>query len=381
MAKDRDILSIVELMWDATTDVDKWESVLRRIAEVFDSPHAKISYFNVENRGINFTVNYNLPAEEEPLYIALVRDHQDPLEPYVLKYPGRAFHCRMFHTDEQVHETIMYKSLLGPSGYEYRMGFTYPQDDFVISLGLMRGADSPPYAADDCEQMALLVPHLKQATRLHAKFAALDLSGGNADAVLDRMPVGIVVAARSGEIVFANQLAAALLKENTGLVSCDQRLAAADSTSSREIARLIAEAVDHAGAGVRQPGTALSVPRPTGGAPLSLLITPIWSNITRYRLSPLDRPLAVIFITDPDRRQATPAELLRGLFGLSTTESKILEALVAGLSVAEIAGFLGRSEDTIRSHVKSILQKTATHRQADLIKLVMSSTAWLATTR
>ncbi len=381
MTSDRDILNIVELMWDATTDVDKWETVMRRVSEAFDSQYAKMSYFNVHNRDVSFTASYNLPLVEEPLYIELVKDHQDLLEPYVLKYPGRAFHCRMFHTDEQVRGSLMYRKLLGPSRYEYRMGFVYPQEDFVVSLGLMRGPESRSYTAEDCERMALLAPHLKQATRLHAKFAEIDLTGSSTDAVLDRVPIGIVVTGRSGEIAFANAFARELLGREDGLAATPgNALSASDAAASRELSRLIARAVDEAEAGIQGPGQGLPVPRRPGHAPLSLLIAPLWSNIGRYRLSPLDRPMAVVFITDPERRSQAPAEVLQTLFGLTAAEARVLEQLVLGLSLAEIAAVLGKGEETIRSQLKSILHKTATHRQADLIALVMSSAAWLAAT-
>ena len=56
-------------------------------------------------------------------------------------------------------------------------------------------------------------------------------------------------------------------------------------------------------------------------------------------------------------------------FGVSPRELQILAALCGGMSVKQIARRSGRSPQTIRSQVKSLLRKTGAHSQRDLVHL------------
>ena len=63
-------------------------------------------------------------------------------------------------------------------------------------------------------------------------------------------------------------------------------------------------------------------------------------------------------------------------FGLTKQETKIAAALVDGLTTREIADVYGVSVETVRHHLKSIFVKTDTHRQAELVSLLISSPRW-----
>ncbi|MCC5983740.1 MAG: alpha/beta fold hydrolase [Rhodobacteraceae bacterium] len=80
--------------------------------------------------------------------------------------------------------------------------------------------------------------------------------------------------------------------------------------------------------------------------------------------------------------------VLKGSFGLSATEIDIVAQLADGLSLAQIADRRGRQLSTLRTQLKSVLRKTQTHSQAQLVRLALSlashidaSTARLAETR
>jgi DNA-binding CsgD family transcriptional regulator len=62
--------------------------------------------------------------------------------------------------------------------------------------------------------------------------------------------------------------------------------------------------------------------------------------------------------------------VLHQLFGLTAAETRIAIELVRGRGIKEIAAALHVAEGTIRTQLKSILAKTDTHRQADLVGLL-----------
>jgi pimeloyl-ACP methyl ester carboxylesterase/DNA-binding CsgD family transcriptional regulator len=63
--------------------------------------------------------------------------------------------------------------------------------------------------------------------------------------------------------------------------------------------------------------------------------------------------------------------LVKDVFNLTASEADVLRALSLGQSVKEIAVVTGRSELTIRSHVGSILTKTETRSQVELIRMTL----------
>ena len=51
---------------------------------------------------------------------------------------------------------------------------------------------------------------------------------------------------------------------------------------------------------------------------------------------------------------------------------RVLQAIVETGGVPDIAAALGVSDSTVRTHLKQLFEKTATHRQVDLVKLLAS---------
>lgn len=58
-------------------------------------------------------------------------------------------------------------------------------------------------------------------------------------------------------------------------------------------------------------------------------------------------------------------------FGLTRAEGRVVRRLGAGSSLTEIARELGVGTETVRTHTKRAMQKTDTHRQAELVALVL----------
>jgi DNA-binding CsgD family transcriptional regulator len=69
-----------------------------------------------------------------------------------------------------------------------------------------------------------------------------------------------------------------------------------------------------------------------------------------------------------------PGEAFARLYKLTGGELRVLMTLAQGLGAKETADMLGIGEPTVRSHLQRIFSKTNTTRQADLLRLLQSST-------
>jgi DNA-binding CsgD family transcriptional regulator len=75
-------------------------------------------------------------------------------------------------------------------------------------------------------------------------------------------------------------------------------------------------------------------------------------------------------VIDLDERPRPRIGVLRGAFGLTEAEARLAARLACGDSLQEIAADHKVAIDTPRAQLKSVLAKTQTHRQAELVALI-----------
>jgi DNA-binding CsgD family transcriptional regulator len=81
-------------------------------------------------------------------------------------------------------------------------------------------------------------------------------------------------------------------------------------------------------------------------------------------------------ITDPDQPSAPlPASHLRAMFGLTDAEARLADRLAAGDELRGAAAKLGITYGTARARLAEIFQKTETHRQGELVSLLLALVA------
>jgi len=89
--------------------------------------------------------------------------------------------------------------------------------------------------------------------------------------------------------------------------------------------------------------------------------------------------LVMLYLNDPAKRTRDVSELLRSLYGLTPAEAKTALLLTAEHSLAEAGAVLNVSTATVRSHIKALLRKTGTRRQAELVSRIASGlSGWIA---
>jgi DNA-binding CsgD family transcriptional regulator len=79
---------------------------------------------------------------------------------------------------------------------------------------------------------------------------------------------------------------------------------------------------------------------------------------------------AAVFVNEAALDAASSPEIIAKTYKLTPTELRILLAIVEVGGVPEVAEALGIAESTVKTHLGRLFQKTATSRQADLVKLV-----------
>ena len=97
------------------------------------------------------------------------------------------------------------------------------------------------------------------------------------------------------------------------------------------------------------------------------------AHVVPIRLSARDifvRCTAALVLTPVTLPQAPPVELVQSLFDLTPAEARVARSLAAGETVEAIASARGVSQNTIRTHVRGVLEKTGCNRQVDIVALL-----------
>lgn len=98
--------------------------------------------------------------------------------------------------------------------------------------------------------------------------------------------------------------------------------------------------------------------------------SPVIVRVSRVESGVGQTPLALVLSTElvwPLGFEATVQEA----FGLTQAEVEIVRGITLGLPVKDIAEARGRSAETVRTQLRSILQKTETHSQSELVRVVL----------
>ena len=81
---------------------------------------------------------------------------------------------------------------------------------------------------------------------------------------------------------------------------------------------------------------------------------------------------ALVLIVDPAARPRVDPDLAAAVLGLTPAESRLAVMVASGHSVRSIATLTGRTEGTVRWHLKQIFRKQRISRQSDLVRRVLS---------
>ena len=79
-----------------------------------------------------------------------------------------------------------------------------------------------------------------------------------------------------------------------------------------------------------------------------------------------------MLIIDPEHKPDPPAALLRRLYGLTNTEAEVAVRIGRGAGLKHVSEELVVSSETVRTHLQHVFDKTNTHRQAELVGLLLT---------
>ncbi|MFD5179555.1 helix-turn-helix transcriptional regulator [Nocardia sp. NPDC058379] len=213
--------------------------------------------------------------------------------------------------------------------------------------------------------LRVLVPHLRGALRTQSKLVELSRDRAFALATLEQAHYGIMIVTTDAALVFANSMAERITEASDGLsVDAFGCLRAGSPTTQKQLRDLINCAAD--------PGFSsgnVAITRCSGRKPLILRVSPL-DGIAGDGLW---HRAVLLLLVDPDHDPEPEPEALHDLYGLTDAETMVAMGVLRGDGLPAVADQLSVSVFTARTHLQHIFAKTKTHRQAELVRLLLTT--------
>ena len=282
---------------------------------------------------------------------------------------GAVLACHQHFSSDAVSRDEFFQDFLIPAGSRYVAGsrvWTDGNEDFV--LGLMRDVGNQPFSVDTLTEAERLVVHFGRASQLWSDTRALRAAAAAGERVAHSQGLAHFGLNALGELVYANKNAEAHLREASVLRLSHSRLVACDPRDEEALGSGVRHVLEQRSGcsrliGHRSPGGALMA----SIAPLELdRSVSDWS---------LDQASVLVTVRRRNFGAAPSPNALNQMYGLSRAEGALAVALCRGDTLQEYAEATGLSVATVRTQLKSIFQKTATSRQAELVSLLLQMPA------
>jgi DNA-binding CsgD family transcriptional regulator len=222
-------------------------------------------------------------------------------------------------------------------------------------------------------RMALIVPHVRRAVLIGRAMAEKTSETAAFADTFDAIRAGMFLIDASGRVAHANVAGHELLATGTLLRGPGGRLTATDASTDHALHEIFAGA-SGGDTIIGTRGIALPLAA-TDGERYVAHVLPLTSG-ARQRAG--YAAVAALFVQKAILEQPSAPEVLLKAYGLTPTELRVLLAVVEIGGAPEVAEALGIAETTVKFHLKALFEKTGSHRQADLIKLVAGYSTPLA---
>jgi DNA-binding CsgD family transcriptional regulator/PAS domain-containing protein len=371
------LAALVGAIYEAAIEPERWRGALPRLVEAMGAERAFLG-FTSPTRG------HTLTTMSHEWDDAMLRRWQEEFaghDPWYQRSGNLPTGAVVQGLDvlpwDDLRAVEVHEALFHPAGI----------DDLICASVANRGDSfdfvtvhrDAPFASAEMRVMRFLAPHLVRAAQLHDKLSFLsDLQTAH-EALLDRLPYGVILLDAAGMLVRANREAERILAAADGLRVRGGAVEAVHADAQRALAAALAATCTEGARAGAESGALFPVPRRSLAArPYQALLAPVGGSTRERVFEPVaPRVAAALVVSDPDAAAEPAATTLRRLFGLTPALARLAAALASGRTIAEYAESSAITEGTARWHLKQLFVRTGTSRQAELVRLLLASVAAL----
>lgn len=248
-------------------------------------------------------------------------------------------------------------------------------DRFALQYSNERG----PITAEEVKKAAIFLPHIAKVIGLSRPLEEQFLAKGIFEEVLRNIGQGIAILSPRGAVLYANtEFEKCLEQHDVFRKKPNGMLQLSDTENSKDQAKHYHDLVtdDEAahgkfGARARREAIVINLPKP--GTALFIEICPVEAS---NRTGKLGQGCRLVTVIDTSRDVQFNENRLQSFYELSPVETEILQLVAKGHTNTEIGEIRNRSQDTIKTQMKTLMRKTNSQSRTDLVHMIhqLSST-------
>lgn len=347
---------LIELIYAALLGESDWQAFLTRLADAM--PDGKAVLF-----AQGFGANPGFSALQVGMTDQAMDDYgsyfaaRNPWIPRMeMTAPGKSVAAHRLFPLDGLMRSEFYNDFLRPNNVETSGGLVIERaEDFQFNLTVMSSQTSWDMVDRWAEQLDRISPHLRRAANFYRRTSFATGMSALEGSILEALHIGVVIVGSGRRIRAASETAQRMFGSSIG-VDASGRLRLASEEGRAMLSAMLT--LGHSGPQQRRIVV--------GYLALTLI------RMQRDREKSLFEGPGVCITIEPLRAGGRREDIhdFARRHGLTTAETRALDGLLAGKSIAEIAREAERSRETIRSQLKTLYLKTGTNGQADLMRLV-----------
>lgn len=368
---EKDALTLIEHVYDATLAPDKWQVLIEKFITTLGAHSGVLREVNYNSGTVGLFSTFGYDSSSKLAY----RDHFVHLDIFAptLKHSriGEMIHGDIAVPWAQQRTSEFYNDYMRPLNGRYVLGATLARDaQHNLLFALQRTPTQGDFTQDHLKLIHLVAPHIARAVQIHRQLHTVTTQKRWALSALNRLKIGVILLNDQGSPQFANSAADRLMSD-CGCVIADDGLLLTNLTDTLRLHRLIADAASCASGRNRPAGGALDIHTPA--QTIRIQAIPLSRNLSDHAWSlGVSDSCVALFISTANCSQLDSSKLATQ-YGLTPAETKLAILIAEGIDLETAAMRSCVSIQTIRSQLKSIFAKTNVSRQAELVALLLSN--------
>jgi DNA-binding CsgD family transcriptional regulator len=336
----------------------QWDATIEQIRLALCPPDWRTAFLMLERRNppsAKFIASTNVGPGVESTYSAVFA-YSNPWS----QGGWRARNGQLIDTDdilsrEELRKTGLYKNFLASMNVDRTLCLMLDRTEGA-RLGLLLIGPGDRNLALLRRGLRVLGPHIQRAVRISQRIASVEVAASAARAAANRSRYALISLDKDFNILSVNDRVAHYVE--IGLITTTGgKLAFVDPAGQQRLANMSRSRDDLAFQAVDRSGRERPV--------LGVLIMPKAVPVIGGAIA--DVAMIVTIGSGVGEGPVLAIDRLAQWFGLTPTEARVVEALVAGQTPQDYAVSKGVSVNAVRFHLKHIFLKTETSSQAQLV--------------
>jgi len=363
---------VVGSIYDCALEPSRWKQTLGMIADLCRSHYGLFGLLDLRNEQFQLLSAVGFPER----YRQHLEEKYAPKSAYLnclKRLPVATVATRAMLVDKQdISKCFFYEDFLEPLEICDAIGFTILKTRRRVALlAFHRSESQGRYGQAELRTLSLLAPHVVRSMSISDAVDRQTIRSEALEKTLESLLFGVYLVDRQGRIVFINREGDRQVRTSDALRIGHTRLVPVETSARVELTNAIAKAVSQKGETASDDITILALPGEENTG-LVATILPLGQGQRLNSFSNLGAAAAV-FIQDPFAEAVCSGEGFAKLYGLTTSELRVLVAMSPGLGVKEAAEKLGISEATAKTHLQHVHAKTGISKHTELMRLFRGS--------